>query len=403
MNRYLPSLIAAILLTGIAAFPTAGHGKGRALTAEQQRAWKAARALYGEGLTVKRTRKHVTITAKPGGLSQETFNTYVEKYYLPALAKVSFSRGAGNQHRWATQYSDRKFSPGAATKLGYLLLEPIAKAALCRIIAYDIGPVPTVMHRYDRENWCYYQGIIHAFSSVYEYRGTKAVWDTAQRRGNLAITDPIYAKGRDGNYPIIVTVSSSPEVLSKAAETSARELYRKLESAAPDAKLHATADRYWKRMSKRRRQVVAKAKTKQRRLAKGKAIFAESPFLSWLAHPPAKAAIACTKSYFVAYAPKRKRSHGYHLSVNIDGRECSGLFMESAERDSNAIHQLSECAKRFKPGATHKLALNMHENIITGRFHRYDVDRRGIKRVNYDTSKRGRKLFGATITCRMPR
>ncbi len=353
-------------------------GKNNTLNAEQKLAWEAARALYGEGLSIKRTKTKLILSPKSGGLTQEKFNKYVETIYIPAL--------------------------GANPKghLAKVLLDPRDKASLCKTIAYSIGDVPTFRHRFDRQNWCAYQGMMHAMSPVFEYRGTKISWDANLDGGELKATDRIFVKDADGNYPIIVTIRGSREKEMGPVLSTVRRLHEQIDqTASSDKKLYATAQRYWKTRLNRHLKSVRQAKAKQRQLAKGKIIFSETSFYEGRAVPAAKGPIDCRKSFFTAYSPKRSRKHGYQFSAYVDGTQCADNFMDVNDRFSGAIHEIPGCFKKMKTGESHKLKIAVHHNIITGNHARVEHHDGKLRRRVYDQSKRGRKLYGTQITCNM--
>ncbi len=369
---------------------------GTPLSAKQKFAWEAAQALYGKGLKIKRSKKAVTI--KAGSLTQDLYDRYVKEVYLPTMTNLS--AGGGAPGRWRSDYRDKKWDHRGPTKYAYILLEPAYKFALCRRIADDIAFTPTMEAHARRKSWCAYQAMIEAFTPILEYRGTAVTWKGNRSRGDLKLDDEIFKAGADGHYPIVVTVAGGREIMSKSGNLISGEMLRALNSDfAP--KLHRKATKLWKDKARRYHKFEKKVIAKQRKLARGKVLFSTQRFGDSLALPGAKGPIPCSKSFVLAYAPRKRRRQGYYVSSVIDGKECSSMVLAPGERFATEFHITTGCRDKLRAGTKHTLSMAVHTNIIYGsvdttKFNKY---KRRFQTRTFDRSKKGKKLYSASIEC----
>lgn len=390
------TILAALAAATMGGSATAG-GKPK-LEGDDALRWEAAQALYGEGLEIKRAKGKVTIAPKRDGLTQEKYDQYVEKVYLP-LAKIT-TQNQGRLVRFADNYDDPKFATRADPKLAHLLLEPYFKYRLCREIAIAVGDKPGPSSKYEHINWCALQGIIEATSPIFEYRGEAVTWDDSRERGDLAIDAPIWVKNDLGHYPIVVTVAGYREALTPRGITALGEMWGDVQDFAdgyaPVEKVKEARIAAWHKL-------LDAAEKQQKKLAgKKKVVFAEVPFQDHLAIPMAKGPIDCQKSYYWTWAPEKQRDDGYAVAIFVDGVECSWFAADPGEVDRNHIWTLEPCRNLMKPG-THKLTVSVHESHTTGHYSRTEVthDDRVVKR-QYDETVTGKKLHGDSIECVAP-
>lgn len=392
LRLVLCSVVAAGLVWG--AVPV--HARSaKKLTPEQTLLWEAARALYGHGLVIKRNRRATTIAPKRGGLTQAKYNQYVDKAYLPAL-KHYLTRLHGQPFRWAKDYKAKQFATRGAVKRAHILLEPLLKYRLCRQI---VSNMRVGFGAWERIAWCALQGMREAIAPIYEYRGAKVTWKARQDKGNLKITDTIFQKDASGNYPIVVTVRGGSNIYT---QVSTKLLFKLSEDIDADlAKKHRRkADKMYKVALRKYRRLMKIVARKQRRWAgRNKVIFSDQRFYASVARKPAKGPIACDSVYYLAYAPRRARRQGYYLAVNINKVECSGLPLSAKSVDRN---DLIGCDRLFKPGQN-KVAVNVHYSLDDFKYKRKEWQRRGnryrLKNRTYIKTKKGKKLYGNSITC----
>jgi hypothetical protein len=395
--KTITATVLAAALSAVA-FPQSAGAGGNQLTARDKMALDATRALYGNGLRIKRTKRAVTIA--PGSLTQAKWDRYVKEFYLPALQRVSVSR-TGVVFRWARGYKDARWDVRGQVKRAHILMEPWLKFALCERLVASIGFKPNMTAYEKRKGWCAEQAIHEAFKPIYEYRGKKVTYKQSRERGNLKLDEVIFAPDASGHYPIVITVAGSREMVSRPGVKIATALSAKVD-ADLTPKWHRKVHGYWKRMLARYHEIERTMMKKQKRLARGKVAFSAEPFRDWLVRKPAKGTISCDKVYTLAYSPARKRSHGYHLSFVVDGVECKALPLDANERDNSDFHYSNSCSKMLTKGKVHKLEVNMHNDIVTGSHKRIELDKRDnrLKSRTYNLTKRGKKLYGASIKCK---
>ncbi len=381
------SLVVSALTLGTA---KADPGKP---TADEQLAIDAMKALFGDGLTIQRSAKAVTIEPAKGGLTQEKWNRYVEQVYLPAFAKASLApRG---RFRWNARYNEPRFAKSQGP-LGYLLLEPMVKNDLCYWVAHLSGDRDYGQR--ERQSYCALQAIKEATAPVFEYRGTKVTWDGSRDRGDLPLDERIFQKGADGNYPIIVTVAGGRQVLDHTIRDIVGELSRdSLDESVPSGErgkqvaedIYAAYDT-----------LEAAVDAKQRKVAGGrKVLFAEAPFRSWEVQQPAAGPVACAKLNWISWLPAEQRADGYELEVTIDGTACAQFPMNPGEIDHGELAALEACWRSVKPGATHQIGVAVFDSHVTDHYDRVEVRRDRLENVQYDLTVHGKKRFGETIAC----
>jgi hypothetical protein len=387
---------AGILLSS----PGRAGAKAPELAGKDKLFWEAARALYGEGLEIKRTRRSTTIA--PGSLTQAAYDRYVKEVYLEVL-RAYLTRMEGGYWRWNPEgYRDRKFDPRGEVKLGHLLMEPYLKYALCRKIAGRIGSKPNIVAAWRRYGWCALKAMEEATAPIYVYRGQKVTWSAPADRGDLGIHDVIWQADARGSYPMVVTVAGGSKIYTLA---STKILMRISKDVDPDLArdLHAKASRIYNKTLKIYHGLVKREARKQRRLAGGqRVIFSDRRFYATVAQPPAKGPIPCRKTHFLAYAPQKQRKQGYHLAVEIDGSECAALYVEAGEDSYNDIYTHPACSIALKPGH-HKVRVAMHESVDLFNHKRREWRRGNMqwkrRTVTYTQTRRGKLLYKGEIEC----
>jgi|GEM_PF-6158112 len=373
---------------------------GGALSPKQKFALEAAHALYGQGLRIKRSRRRVTITAKPGGLTQVRFNRYVKEVYLPALERLTINTN-GRVFRFLKKPRDAKYSPQAKTKLAHLLLEPDIKYTLCQKIE-DVAGIgwrqPYSFASDDRKNWCLLHALQEATSPILEYRGKKVTWSGKRERGDLRVDDVIFKKDAAGNYPIVVTVAGGRTFVSRNTYKIAQQLRHELGKEGRNNKLRAQIKRLYQRRSKAYERLVKRMVAKQWRIARHKKVlFSDKYFAEWVARKPARGTIPCASSYYVVYTPRRGGDGSYAKVLKKDGAICSVVPLDAGKRDNDSFHNSMRCG-HFAAG-NHKLSIDVHRRHVTGSYHK--VEWRHTKFVNakYDLSKLGKRVYGNSIRC----
>ncbi len=391
-----------LIAAAVVGFFMAGVERAEAapLTGKDKLYWDAAQALYGEGLSIKRSKRSTTIA--PGTLTQAKYNQYVKDVYLEVL-RYPFARLKGGNWRWNPEgYEAPEFNPRNKVKLGHLLLEPYLKYTLCRKIAEQIGHKPNIKAAWERYGWCALKAMEEATAPIYVYRGKEITYPAAEDKGDLNIHDEIWKPGADGNYPMVITVAGGTKIYTLA---STEILMKISEDVDPDlAKdLYAKSNKVYKQTLKVYKGLVKKEARKQRKLAGGKKIiFADQRFYETLARTPAKGPIPCRKTHFLAYAPTKKRKQGYHLAVEIDGAECAALYVEAGEDSYNDIYTHPACSIALKPGE-HKVTVAMHESIDLFNHKHKEWRRNNMQwkrqNVTYTKTKAGKLLYQEEITC----
>jgi hypothetical protein len=389
------------VVVGLLAASAPAHA-GKSLTSNQKLALSAARALYGEGLSIKRTRRGVTIAPKPGGLTQKRFNTYVEKFYLPALARMRMVSN-GRSFRFLTKPRDAKYDPSAKVKLAHVLLEPDLKFTLCQKIE-DVAGIgwrdPYTFASDDRKNWCLLHALREATSPILEYRGKKVHWDGKRERGDLRVDDVIFAKGSDGNYPIVVTVAGGRTHMTRAAYRIAQQLVGSIGKQGTDKKLIAKIRSLWSSRSRAYNKLVKRMVAKQRRYAKRKPIlFSAEYFAEWVARKPAKKSIPCDSSHYLIYTPRRGGEGSYAKVMKVNGAICSVVPLDANHLDRGSFHNSMKCGGHFESGKTYQLGIDIHRRHVTGSYSKVEWRHKKWKNAKYDLSRLGKRLHRATIKC----
>ena len=377
-------------------------GGGPGLTEQDKLYWEAAQALYGVGLDIKRTRKRTTIAPKPGGLTRAKYNRYVKEVYLQVL-RAHLTKMTGGNWRWSEGgYGDTMFDNRAPVKRAHLLLEPYLKYRLCREIAASIGSKPNIVAAWQRYGWCALQAMDEAVAPIYVYRGAAVTWEAPADRGDLDVVDEIWKPDAGGNYPMVVTVAGGHKIYTLA---STKILMKLSKDVDPDLakKLHAKADRIYKKTLKIYHGLVKKEARKQRRLARGKKIiFAARRFYATVAIPPARGPIPCRKTHYLAYVPAKARKQGYHIAVEIDGTECMSLYADAGEVDRNDIYAAPSCSRLLRKGE-HKVNVALHHSVDSFNHSQKEWRRSNMRwkreNVTYTKTKKGRKLYEGSITC----
>lgn len=391
-------LVFAIVAATLLASSSALAGK---LTQKQRFALEAARALYGEGLIIKRSRKSVSIKAKPNGLTQKKFNRYVEEVYLPALQRMRLVTNA-RAFRFLENPRDRKYDPRAKTKLAHILLEPAAKFELCLKIedAAGIGwRDPYTFASDDRKNWCLLRALEEATSPIYEYRGKPVTWNGKRDRGDLAIDDVIFQKS-GADYPIVVTVAGGRTSMDRSRYRIAQQLVRAIGKEGTNKKLITAIRRRWTKKRAAYDKLVKRMGKTQRRYAKRNPIlFSAEYFAEWVARKPAKGSIPCDQSHYLIYAPKRGGEGSYAKVMKVNDAICAVVPLDANRTDSGNFRNSSKCGNGFEAGKTYKLTIDLHERHVTGSYSKVEWRHKTWKNAKYDLSKLGKRLRSGSITC----
>lgn len=389
MNRIGVGIV--VLVAAAWSVPAAAEG----LSADDQLLWDAARALYGEGLVVKKVKQGVAISSANNGLTQDKYNRYVP-IYLEALRTVS-GRRKGTSFKWESDYSDGKYDPRAPTKVAMILLEPAFKFALCHTLAGKIGDKPTNTANWDRVAWCVQQGIVDATTNTCVYRGEATECAAASDHGDLKLDDPIFVKDAQGNYPMLVTVSGGRDHITQATISIAARLQDSLVSVS---KLAPKIKADWNR--RREKYLVSEraAVKQQRKLAKNQLAFSDQPFAPWEVHKPAKK-VSCKTTHMVLFAPEKAQANDYYQVVSVDGKTCDEHPLGAGQTARDNIYLTEQCRKIMEQGPEHTVEVSLHLMKIGATSTKTEVKNGRLKDVTYEWGKAGKKLFGGKVTCTM--
>ena len=388
--------------------------RGTQLTARDRLYIDAARALYGEGLNIKRSRRITRIAPKPGGLTQQKYNRYVE-VYLETL-RAYLTKLDGGHWRWKKdgyggpprrgprgfgRHQANRWDPRGRVKRAHLLLEPWLKYSLCRKIMAAVGDKPNIVVSWKRLSWCAWQAMQEAISPIYEYRGQPVTWDGGRDRGDLKLSQVIWRKDASGNYPIVVTVRGGTNLYTLASTNILFNLSKEVDGTFAK-KLKRKADRLYKKTLAKYRRLVKSIARKQRRVARGKkVIFGKNRFYATVLQRPATGTVPCDRVFYMAWGPRRKRSEGYELGLNVNGVACGGYPLSAGEVDRNGVTNFA-CTRYLKPGRNKIFVgvyLSHNSFNYKRREWRYSNRRYHRKTVTYTKTRRGRKLYGSAITC----
>jgi len=416
-------LVGVILVVGSAYVPEADaryrhrrrQNRSKTPTQNDELFIEAAKALYGEGLKIKRSKRQTTISPKPGGITQAKYNRYVKIYlgvlrsYLTKLhgghwrwKRKGYMDATGSRSRYRRRSTDPgKWDPRGKVKLAHLLLEPYIKYKLCYNIMSRTGNRPNIVAAYKRLSWCALQAMQEAIAPIYEYRGSKVTWKAPADRGTLKLEDVIWKRDASGNYPMIITVRGGSKIYTLA---STNILFQLSEGVSADfaKKQRKKAKKLYKKTLKIYRSLLKKIARKQRKWAKGKkVIFGKNRFYATIAQKLTKGPLPCNAVYFMGWSPRRARKQGYHLGLEVNGVECSSAYMDAKEIFRNDLGGLS-CTRYLKAGRN-KIHVGVYLSHDSFNYKRSEWRKRNrsyrLKRVTYTKTRRGKKLYGSRIIC----
>lgn len=391
------------------------HNRSTTLTQSDKLFIEAAKALYGEGLKIKRTKRRTTISPKPGGITQAKYNRYVKIYlgvlrsYLTKLhgghwrwkkkGYIDASGSSGRRRRRST--SPGKWDPRSQTKRAHLLLEPYIKYKLCYNIMSRTGNRPNIVAAYQRLSWCALQAMQEAIAPIYEYRGSKVTWKAPADRGTLKLEDVIWKSDASGNYPMIITVRGGSKIYTLASTNILFQLSEGVDANFAK-KMRKKAKKLYKKTLKIYHGLVKKIARKQRKWAKRKkVIFGKNRFYATIAQKPTAGPLPCDGVFYMAWAPRRARKQGYHLGVEVNGVECASYYSDAKEIFRNDVGGLG-CTRYLKAGRN-KIHVGVYLSHNSFNYKRNEWRKRNqryrLKSVTYTKTRRGKKLYGARIIC----
>ncbi len=414
------ALLVTVIFTVVSVHATSADARRRrrskTLTAKDKLFIEAAKALYGVGLKIKRSKRATTVSSKPGGITQAKYNRYVKEVYLQVL-RVYLTKLHGGHWRWRgkgymdpkgsrKRYRRRSTDPGkwdtrGKTKRAHLLLEPYLKYKLCYNIMSRTGNRPNIVVAYKRLSWCALQAMQEAIAPIYEYRGKKVTWKAPADRGTLKLEDVIWKSDANGNYPMIFTVRGGSKIYTLA---STNILFQLSEGVSADfaKKMRRKAKNLYKKTLKIYHRLLKKIARKQRKLAgRKKVIFGKHRFYATIAQKPAKGPLPCSGVYYTAWSPRRARKQGYHLGVEVNGVECNAYYFDAKDIFRNDFGGLT-CTRYLKPGRN-KIHIAMYLSHNSFNYKRREWRKRNqryrLKNVTYTKTRRGKKLYGNRIIC----
>jgi hypothetical protein len=411
-------LVGGIMVVGSAYVPEADargrhrrRNRSKTLSQSDKLFIEAAKALYGEGLKIKRSKRHTTISPKPGGITQAKYNRYVKIYlgilrsYLTKLhgghwrwMKKGYMDATGSSSRSRRRSTDPgKWDPRGKIKLAHLLLEPYIKYKICYNILARTGNRPNIVAAYQRLSWCALQAMQEAIAPIYEYRGSKVTWKAPADRGTLKLEDVIWKRDASGNYPMIITVRGGSKIYTLASTNILFAL-----SVGVDAnfakKMRTKAKKLYKKTLKIYPRLVKKIARKQRKWAKRKkVIFGKNRFYATIAQKPAQGPLSCDGVYYMAWAPRRERKQGYQLGVEVNGVECSSSYTDAKGIFRSDVGGLS-CTRYLKVGQN-KIHVGLYLSHNSFNYKRTEWRNHRLKSVKYTKTRRGKKLYGNRIIC----
>jgi hypothetical protein len=322
----------------------------RGSAADDARKVAAARALYGEGLTMKYDKRSNKITFDYGKLDAATLQEYIGEYYIPAMLEVGINE-------FSSLHQDRLGEWGAARQanaFGWTLLEPMAKFQICEKLV-------THLHI----DWCRLQSLIEANAPLFAFRGQAVEWDaTRTSGGGVTGADRIFLPTVEGRYDVAITIAS-PITLDGYHNL-------RLMRAIRGNFYNQQGDSYREAMgvfAKAEKASEAKKKAyeaQERKLAgtRGNVVFAEAPFVGWEVPPLLRkgATADCSKLHYRSWNPRG--SGVYELDYKVDGtlcnREVSGMT-DSLARPRNHTHG-DRCPDALMVPGEHTVTIEMHQN-----------------------------------------
>jgi hypothetical protein len=323
----------------------------------------AAKALYGAGLTMKFDKQANQISLAYGSLDAKTLQGYIGEYYAAHAPKIF-----GSSAPPVTLRDDaRKASYLAGLEKGvtsWILLEPMAKFALCKLIADTMDQGGR-----DVEHWCQVQQAIEANAPLYAFTGAAVKYDASVLK-DAGLTDDqrVFLPTLDGVYPVAITIAGPHTIDDYQHINFLKAVAATVNGSNPQQAevlgMVARADK----LAKEREAKWAKADAKLGGTA-GKVVFAEATFQSW--DVPAILAAGgttdCAKLHYKAWAPKGSKE--YDAAFAVDGTTCNVISVWSNQQTNAVTESLmlpavakdDNCPDALKVPGEHQVTISMHE------------------------------------------
>lgn len=368
----LKLLVAAGLLTALGA-PTA-----RADNAER---FGAIRALYGDGLSIRRSGDTVTIDW--GELDAATYRRYVTEYYRPFLERISANLdGAQSAYPEGHEIS--------TTAAGRTLIEPLLKERLCQALAGSISDYQANL----RANlYCTERALAHARAPTVAFRGTKVSYTAPEGFAGITMDEPIFS-----GAAVLITVAGPGTLDHFGAWRPVRQLVSTMHYKAPESLQRLASDtRAWadglsasatRRIAARDRRFLGR---------RGSVVFTDGPAPGWEPITPLgkRAKPSCSATHAHLYGPKKK-GH-YDLAVRANGVTCKNLVLSQGFAKHGSIAKL--CGAHLRPGDnTIEVAISNNVTTDTGR-RRIHVKADRVEARKLYNNRAGKRISSGSITC----
>lgn len=358
MRRHLHLVAACAALLSVHAPDAGASGNDAEIAA-------AARAIFGDGLSV--TRSGDKITVDWGTLTEEKARYFLETYWGPALDSIDpYTVFSVDDKRWVFPFYTKSLRK---TSRAYFLMEPDGRRELCLQIARVIGDARLAQATRD---FCTVRAVETANRGVIGFRGKKASYNTTAPWAGIWFKERLW-QNKNGVRDLLLVTSGPVDI----------DQYEQLKYIAHVADIGRTAaDQYSldaRRKLRRLRDAAADKLAKKDALTdardarqvgdKAAVIFTDHPASGWRKMWPLKGSekVSCYETHVHTYSPaKAWPGQLYTLTVALNGRTCSSKrvgFNDQRVREHASLWDYCTGRDRYDSGAN-RVEVTLAKDVI---------------------------------------
>jgi hypothetical protein len=332
----------------------------------------AARALFGEGLTIEKSGRAMTIS--DGALDRRTLERYAREMYLPAILSNTSSPAMGVYRHRRELDNEKEYESFKALsqsrKWGFILTEPTSRMMLCDWLAEALDDKAAGKKL---KLWCFDEGMRAARLPVYLYRpGKPRTIEPDAEQDDYPVDGEAYVPREDGSaWKIQVAVSGTTPIESYA-------VHRSIDFAGlvltweddPELKKKGHELRAQLQEVDAAKRAAAHKAMARKVGPRGKLMWTDVPLLDpWKPFPAMTSNVpACEALTLAVWEPTRRpdRVTGWYVEVSIDGDDCfDDEIFEPSDRKPGPIFRtaLAGKCKVAKGRQQHKIATVLRQLV----------------------------------------